>query len=142
MKNMRCYEDIEVGEYLTSSELVVDGEDMIAFAKNYDPQWFHVEVQDSNSTRFGEVIASGIYVAALWRKLDHEINGDVDYICGVCWEKLSGSLPSEQETRSAPQVRWSKKGLHPLTQRVVSLPIYADLKNPAAQRSSNSEVSP
>ena len=57
MENMRCYEDIEVGEYLTSSELVVDGEDMIAFAKNYDPQWFHVEVQDSNSTRFGEVIA-------------------------------------------------------------------------------------
>ena len=33
MENMRCYEDIEVGEYLTSSELVVDGEDMIAFAK-------------------------------------------------------------------------------------------------------------
>ena len=40
MENMRCYGDIEVGEYLTSSELV-DGEDMIAFAKNYDPQWFH-----------------------------------------------------------------------------------------------------
>ena len=92
MENMRCYEDIEVGEYLTSSELVVDGEDMIAFAKNYDPQWFHLEVQDSNSMRFGEVIASGIYVAALWRKLDHEINGDVDYICGICWEKAEWKL--------------------------------------------------
>jgi len=57
-------------------------------------------------------------------------------------KKLSGSLPSEQETRSAPQVRWSKKGLHPLTQRVVSSPISADWKNLAAQRSSNSEVSP
>ncbi|NCG11141.1 MAG: hypothetical protein GWP33_08690, partial [Alphaproteobacteria bacterium] len=48
MENMRCFEDIQVGEHLTSSELVVDGEDMITFAKNYDPQWFHVEVQDSN----------------------------------------------------------------------------------------------
>ena len=41
---------------------------------------------------FGEVIASGIYVAALWRKLDHELNGDVDYICGVCWEKAEWKL--------------------------------------------------
>jgi acyl dehydratase len=89
---MRCFEDIEVGEYLTSSELVVDGEDMINFAKNYDPQWFHVDVKGASSTRFGEVIASGIYVAALWRKLDHELNGDVDYICGVCWEKAEWKL--------------------------------------------------
>ena len=92
MENMRCFEDIQVGERLTSSELVVDGEDMITFANNYDPQWFHVEVKGADSTRFGEVIASGIYVAALWRKLDHELNGDVDYICGVCWEKAEWKL--------------------------------------------------
>ena len=89
---MRYFEDIQVGEHLTSSELVVDGADMITFAKNYDPQWFHVEVKGADSTRFGEVIASGIYVAALWRKLDHELNGDVDYICGVCWEKAEWKL--------------------------------------------------
>lgn len=90
---MRRYEDIDVGEYLVSSELVVDGADMTAFARRYDPQWFHVEVSDPSGTRFGGVIASGIYVAALWRKLDHEINGDVDYICGVCWEKAEWKLP-------------------------------------------------
>ena len=139
---MRCYEDIEVGEYLTSSELVVDGEDMIAFAKNYDPQWFHLEVQDSNSMRFGEVIASGIYVAALWRKLDHEINGDVDYICGVCWEKAEWKLAVRAGDTLRATSEVVEKRPHPLTRRAVSLPIYADLKNPAAQQSSNSEASP
>jgi acyl dehydratase len=37
---------------------------------------------------FGEVIASGIYTMALWRRLDHEISGDIAWICGVAWEDV------------------------------------------------------
>jgi acyl dehydratase len=27
-------------------------------------------------------------VLALWRQLDHEINSDIDFVCGVGWDEL------------------------------------------------------
>jgi acyl dehydratase len=83
---MRAYEDLVVGEAATSSALTVELDAMLEFARKYDPQWFHADEAAAKESVFGEVVASGIYTAALWRKLDHEINGDVDFICGVAWE--------------------------------------------------------
>jgi len=85
---MRHFEDLKIGEYLTSEYMTVELDDMLAFAEKYDPQWFHTDVEAAKDTRFGEVIASGVYVAALWRRLDHTLNGDVNYICGVGWENV------------------------------------------------------
>lgn len=83
---MRKFEDLTIGERATSKEMLVEQDDMIEFAKKYDPQWFHADAEEAKASVFGEVVASGIYTAALWRKLDHTINGDVDFICGVAWE--------------------------------------------------------
>ncbi|MCG8440655.1 MAG: hypothetical protein MI723_02495 [Caulobacterales bacterium] len=85
---MRMFEDLAVGETAVSEPMTVDREDMIAFARRYDPQWFHTDAEEARQSVFGEVVASGIYTAALWRKLDHTINGDVDFICGVAWEDV------------------------------------------------------
>ena len=59
---------------------------MLAFARAYDPQWFHTDTERAAGSVFGEAVASGVYTAALWRKLDHQINSDIDFICGVAWE--------------------------------------------------------
>lgn len=83
---MRKYEDLNVGDSATSGAMVVELEAMLAFARAYDPQWFHADEEAAKASVFGEVVASGIYTAALWRKLDHQINSDVDFICGVAWE--------------------------------------------------------
>ena len=83
---MRKFEDLEIGEKAVSKPMPVDREDMLEFALKYDPQWFHADAEAAKDSVFGEVIASGVYTAALWRKLDHSINGDVDFICGVAWE--------------------------------------------------------
>ena len=37
---------------------------------------------------FGEVVASGIRLMALWRGLDHTINSDIDFVCGVGMDEL------------------------------------------------------
>lgn len=83
---MRQFEDLSVGETATSETKVILQEDMVAFAKAYDPQWFHADPDAAKDSQFGEVISSGIYSAAIWRQLDHSINGDVDFICGIAWE--------------------------------------------------------
>jgi acyl dehydratase len=85
---MRRYDDLEIGERQASRLMHVDRSDMIAFAKTYDPQWFHADETAAQNSIFGEVTASGIYGLALWRRLDHEICGDIDFICGVAWQNV------------------------------------------------------
>ncbi|MBI1392375.1 MAG: dehydratase [Alphaproteobacteria bacterium] len=84
---MRQFDDLVIGEKSISDPMHVDRVEMIAFATKYDPQWFHADSAKAESSVFGEVVASGIYTAALWRRMDHTINGDVDFICGVAWEE-------------------------------------------------------
>jgi len=82
------FDDLDVGDFRQSEPMVVDRDAMVEFAKNYDPQWFHADPDAATGSGFGEVIASGIYTAALWRQLDHTINSDTDFICGVAWEDV------------------------------------------------------
>jgi acyl dehydratase len=84
----RHYNDLVVGETRESHEVTVELDALLAFARAYDPQYFHADPQAARNSVFGEVIASGIYTMALWRQLDHEISGDIAWICGIAWEDV------------------------------------------------------
>lgn len=99
--DMRFFEDMTIGEIRLSSAHRVTREAMLEFAQKYDPQYFHIDPQLAAQSIFGELIASGIYSAALWRLLDHEISGDVRWICGVAWENVRWPRP----LRAGDQVR-------------------------------------
>ncbi len=89
----RYYEDIVVGEVRESSTCRVTKEELLEFATRYDPQYFHADPAAAAHSIFGEIIASGIHGAALWRRLDHEISGDIRWICGVAWEDVRWPNP-------------------------------------------------
>ena len=84
----RTFEDLKVGEFRRSREKLVTEEEILAFARAYDPQWFHSDPDLARGSVFGELVASGIHVLAMWRQLDHEINSDIDFVCGVGWDEL------------------------------------------------------
>jgi len=84
----RTFEDLQVGERRRSSVKLVTLEEVLAFARAYDPQWFHVDPELAKGSAFGEVVASGIHILAMWRVLDHAINSDIDFVCGVGWDDL------------------------------------------------------
>jgi acyl dehydratase len=84
----RYWEDIAVGETSRSSERVVTAEEMVEFAAKYDPQSFHVDRAAANKSLFGGLIGSGIYSAALWRIMDHEVNGNIAFVCGIAWDNV------------------------------------------------------
>jgi acyl dehydratase len=84
---MRKFEDLKIGDTGQSSVHTVELADMLTWAREYDPQWFHLDPEAAKNSIFGEVVAPGIYTAALWRKLDHEINEDIDFICGIAWKE-------------------------------------------------------
>ena len=93
MSARRYYDDLVVGERRESHAETVELEALLAFARTYDPQYFHADPVAARNSLFGEVIASGIYTMALWRKLDHEISGDIAWICGVAWEDVKWPVP-------------------------------------------------
>ena len=88
MTARRYFEDLEVGEARESGSRRVELDEMVEFARLYDPQYFHADPDAARGSVFGEVIASGIQTMALWRRLDHEISGDIAWICGVAWEDV------------------------------------------------------
>jgi acyl dehydratase len=89
----RFYEDLVIGQVLESRPRTVTLEELLEFARRYDPQYFHADPDAARSSLFGGIIASGIHSAALWRALDHEISGDIHWICGVAWEEVRWPNP-------------------------------------------------
>lgn len=89
---MRYYEDLNVGEVSVSSPRTLTREEMIEFARRYDPQYFHIDEEAARKSIFGEVIASGIYTMAIWRQLDHQISSDIRWICGIAWDEVRWPL--------------------------------------------------
>ncbi len=88
MSSRRYFDDLVVGEVRESGTRRVELDEMVEFARLYDPQYFHADPDQARRSVFGEVIASGIQTMALWRRLDHEISGDIAWICGVAWEDV------------------------------------------------------
>ena len=88
MRPPRKFEDIEVGEERQSGPRPVTIEEMVEFAQKYDPQWFHADPEAARESSFGEVVASGVFVLAIWRQLDHTMNSDIDFVCGIGFDEF------------------------------------------------------
>jgi acyl dehydratase len=53
------FADFHPGQRLTFGPATVDEAEMLAFAREYDPQWFHTDVPRANAGRWHGLIASG-----------------------------------------------------------------------------------
>lgn len=84
----RRFEDLAVGERRRSETYTVTRDEMLDFASRNDPQWFHADAKAAAASEWGDVIASGVQVLAIWRRLDHAINGDIDFVCGIGFDEF------------------------------------------------------
>lgn len=53
------FADFAAGQVLEGGPVVVDEASILAFARDYDPQWFHVDRERAAAGRFHGLIASG-----------------------------------------------------------------------------------
>ena len=64
------FEDFKVGHVLGSARSVrVEKDEIIAFAKKYDPQFFHLDEEAARNSIFGGLVSSGWLTAALTMRL-------------------------------------------------------------------------
>ena len=62
---MRYFEDLEVGSETEFGTYEVTREEVIEFARKYDPQPFHLSDEAAAKTHFGRLAASGWHTAAM-----------------------------------------------------------------------------
>ena len=72
----RYFEDYAVGSVHEFGSVEVEEAEVIAFARRFDPQLFHVDPEAARKTAFGGLIASGWHTGSLTMRLlvDHYIS--------------------------------------------------------------------
>jgi acyl dehydratase len=72
----RYFEDYDEGSVHEFGSIPVEEQEIINFAKRYDPQVFHTDPVEATRTVFGGLIASGWHTAALAMRLivDHYLS--------------------------------------------------------------------
>ncbi len=63
-----AYEDLTPGRVFDLGTIVVDHDEMVAFARRFDPQPFHIDEQAAKESIFGGLAASGWFTSALWMR--------------------------------------------------------------------------
>jgi acyl dehydratase len=70
----RYFEDIEIGLEADLGHYDFTRDNVLAFARRYDPQPFHIDDQAAAASHFGRLAASGWHTAAGWMKCYVETN--------------------------------------------------------------------
>jgi acyl dehydratase len=72
-RDQRLYlDDFHVGQRFTSATHVIDTAQIKAFARQFDPQPFHLDEEAAKDTLFGGLVASGWHTAAITMRLQVE----------------------------------------------------------------------
>ena len=65
MTDLRYFEDTEVGARASFGRYAVDRDEVIEFARKFDPQPFHLSDDAAAATHFGRLSASGWHTCAM-----------------------------------------------------------------------------
>lgn len=91
-KDFLYLDDLHVGQRFVSGTHLIDEEQIKAFAKQFDPQPFHLDAEAAKDTLFGGLVASGWHTAAISMRLLVEsglpIGGGIVGVGGeIAWPK-------------------------------------------------------
>ncbi len=115
---MIYFEDLDVGAERTFGHYEVTREEVLAFARQYDPQPFHLSDEAAAQTHFGRIAASGWHTGAMtMRVIVDAMGGEPQASLGspgiddLRWLKpvypgdrltVSGRIVDKTESRSKP----------------------------------------
>ena len=92
----RYFEDFAAGDMVELGSHTITEEEIVEFARQWDPQPFHVDAAAARDTVFGGLIASGWHTAALWMRL---------YVRSFLGEADGRGSPGVEELRWLAPVR-------------------------------------
>jgi acyl dehydratase len=93
---MRYFEDFHPGDTYELGSKEVTAEEIVGFARRYDPQPFHVDEEAAAEGPFGGLAASGWHTAAIFMRL---------YVDAILLDSASMGSPGVEELRWLVPVR-------------------------------------
>jgi len=93
---VRYFEDFAEGDVIEIGSKTVTRDEIVAFAREFDPQPFHVDEEAGASSPFGGLIASGWHTTAMWMRL---------YVDAILLDSASLGSPGVEELRWLRPVR-------------------------------------
>jgi acyl dehydratase len=88
------FEDFEVGKIQEAGSRTVTRDEILEFARKFDPQPFHVDEEAARRSPFGGLIASGWHTAALCH--------------GILVEEFLGADSGSMGSPGVDELRWLK----------------------------------
>lgn len=85
---MIFHEDLQVGQRFATPEHEMTEAEIVAFARQYDPQEFHLDAVKAKESLFGRLVASGWHTAATSMRL--MVQGSMDLDGGVIGSGVEG----------------------------------------------------
>jgi acyl dehydratase len=92
--SMEYFEDVELNQKHRSREFYLTEKDIIAFATEWDPQPFHIDLEDAKNSTFGGLIASGVHLIVIGQKLLNEKLPKAAYIAGLALDDFKWLAPA------------------------------------------------
>lgn len=93
---MRHFEDFTPGTVFPLGSHTIERDDIVRFAREFDPQPFHVDEDAAAASPFGGLVASGWHTAAVFMRL---------YVDAVLVDTASEGSPGVDELRWRHPVR-------------------------------------
>ena len=92
----RFFEDFEPGQVFELGSRAVTADEIVGFAKRWDPQPFHLDPEAAKDSVFGGLIASGWHTGAMWMRM---------YVDSLLDGAASMGSPGIEELRWLARVR-------------------------------------
>ena len=95
MEKALYFDDFTIGQQFTNGGYTITKEQAIAFAKDFDPQYFHVDEEVAKKSMFGGLIVSGLHTAAVSMrlKIDSPLSKVAGGLVGMGMEKIRWPRP-------------------------------------------------
>lgn len=101
----RFFEDVAVGASHELGSMVFSAEEIIAFARSFDPQPFHMDEAAAAASSFGRLAASGWHTASVWMAVTVAYRRRQEAAFRAA---LSGTPPRLGPSPGFTDLRWSK----------------------------------
>jgi len=105
-------DDFEPGHTHTSPTQTISEEEALAFARRYDPQYFHLDPVAARDSVFGGIVLGGFQTAALaWTLVLRTGMFDKSAIAGIGLDELRWSRPARP--RESLRCRYGRLAARP-----------------------------
>ena len=89
-----AFDDVELGVSRRFGSYEVPREEVIEFARKWDPQPWHLDDEAAAKTLFGRISASFVHVFAIMGRLTMDQPDSLDVVAGLGFEEMNMTTPA------------------------------------------------